>query len=128
MKDKNFIEINEDKDGELLKLPGKVIEECLTILKLDSIFLSSKDLMDYSMLLGIEHIDLDLALEQKNATNQRGIYSSDVQIASNGSRYRQIYYISMIDYLQNFSLQKKLETLTNKLSANAEDRSALPPN
>ena len=72
-------------------------EQILKIAKLDSSFLCSKNLMDYSLLLGIEYIDLEKSYVSD--LKHRGIIHSETRINKHGKKFKQILYVSLIDYL-----------------------------
>ena len=59
MKDLNYLEINRDLSGQLMKLSKQQFDELDWILKADSKFLSDHNLMDYSLLLVIEECPVD---------------------------------------------------------------------
>lgn len=60
LKDLNYLEMNQDLDGCLMNLTGNQYDQLEWLLKLDSIFLKNHDLMDYSVLLVIENLPVDL--------------------------------------------------------------------
>ena len=77
--------------------------------ELDSIYLSSKNLMDYSMLIGIKYSDGNLM---------------DINYSPSTIQSKQNISISIIDYLQDYNLEKKFERL---LKCFRRDISCVPP-
>ena len=71
MKDNNIIEINQDTDNNFFNFPKDKIDHCLEILKQDSLLLARNNLMDYSLLFGIERVD-----SLKDVKDMRGIVKS----------------------------------------------------
>jgi len=65
--------------------------------------------MDYSLLFGIERVD-----SLKNVQNVRGLIKSHKCHDCDGKKFYQVFYISILDYLQDYGLQKKIETKRNK--------------
>lgn len=59
LKDKNLLQINHDLDYPLVALPSNKIELLKEAINSDSEFLRSHNLMDYSLLLVIEHVKAD---------------------------------------------------------------------
>jgi len=57
LKDTNFTEINKDLD--LIKLNQKQIDNLEKLIEADSLFLKRNKLMDYSLLLVIEHVQIE---------------------------------------------------------------------
>ena len=79
--------------------------------------------MDYSLLFGIERVD-----SLKDVKDMRGLIKSYECLDIDGNKFYQVFYISILDYLQDYSLQKKIETKRNKFKkGNPKDRSAIPP-
>ena len=58
MKDLNLIEINKAYDKQLIDLSEKKQKELLRVILKDSQFLAKHNLIDYSLLLTLEHIKL----------------------------------------------------------------------
>lgn len=59
MKDLNYLEINRDLSGQLMKLSKEQFDELDWLFKVDSQFLRDHNLMDYSVLLVIEEVQVD---------------------------------------------------------------------
>jgi len=103
LKDTNFIEISKSIGKRLLNVTEEKCYEILNALEADSKFLASHNIMDYSLLLVVE-------------------------TAPGGFGYQE-YHIGIIDYLQKWTLSKKLEkawkTTTNR--GISEKLSAIAP-
>lgn len=56
LKDLNYVEINNDLGGRLMQLGKDQVKDLDDRLKKDSAFLARHNLMDYSVLLGIEEV------------------------------------------------------------------------
>lgn len=99
------------KDMDLnygFKTSGAVGLEVAQQLDRDSDFLASKNLMDYSLLVGVVHkhfkVDnIDLDPEDPFERNQHGALTADI-VTGPGD-----FYIGIIDILQEWNLQKKFE-------------------
>lgn len=59
MKDINYLEINKEFEGQLMKLDKKQYRLLNWLIKMDSDFLRNHNLMDYSMLLVIESVKIE---------------------------------------------------------------------
>jgi len=81
--------------------------------------------MDYSMMLGIEHVNVKDYLKKKEA---RGHLKSKNTTMVNGQKCFKIYYLSILDFLQDFTLQKKFEGFKNRFRKGKRgNRSAVNP-
>mmetsp|Transcript_20690 Transcript_20690/g.31681 ORF Transcript_20690/g.31681 Transcript_20690/m.31681 type:complete len:107 (+) Transcript_20690:2388-2708(+) len=58
LKDMNYLEINKDCQNQLFKVPEHQFDNLAWIIKEDSLFLKNKGIMDYSLLLVIEHVKI----------------------------------------------------------------------
>ena len=72
-------------------------------------FMKSIGLMDYSLLLAVEKIDARPSFSLNPDTDPR---QRKYQIASNDSA---TYHVSIIDYLQDWNMNKKSERLIKTL-------------
>jgi len=106
-KDIDFLNLNEcEKD---FKLCAKLLRS----LEKDTKLLESNDIMDYSLMLVIEEFELN-----KNLTESKKFFKVGKYCCS----------IAIIDFLQNYSKFKKLETNFNRLKKNDPYRhSCIPP-
>jgi 23S rRNA U2552 (ribose-2'-O)-methylase RlmE/FtsJ len=140
LKDLNLLEIC--KNTNLLLFRPEDQKVILDNLERDVALLRKKNIMDYSLLLAVENnpeyhaliqggtlIQHKLTLVTSDGTSQireedveamrRRIACMPYKFLSKGGRY--IYHVSIIDYLQDFNLDKKLEnaikTVINKPDA-----------
>jgi hypothetical protein len=60
LKDLNYIEINNDLNSNLMNLSKQMYDQLEWLVRMDSLFLKNAQLMDYSLLLVIETIEVDL--------------------------------------------------------------------
>lgn len=95
-------------------------------------FLNSNDLMDYSLLLGVEQVndnqtnlgineqqDFQSMIENADALGKHSVRSIDGKF---------IYHVAIIDYLQIFNTKKNLEIFFKKLiGAKASELSSINP-
>ena len=70
-------------------------------MKLDVNFLQKHNLMDYSLLIQIENLKKDQAMDIDEDFLSRNQYISD--------NHKEIYHIGIIDYLQSFTNKKWVE-------------------
>ena len=82
MKDNNIIEINKDTCNNFFNFPKDKIDDCLKILKKDSLLLAQNNLMDYSLLFGIERVDSLLDVQ-----TMRGVVKSHKCQDPDGSKF-----------------------------------------
>ncbi len=54
----NYLEINKDCQNQLFKVPQQKFDTLAWLIQEDSQFLRSKGIMDYSLLLVIEHVKM----------------------------------------------------------------------
>ena len=95
--------------------------ECLKyLIKKDTNFLTNHNLMDYSLLFGVFKIQ-DKALLEKNIPSLTNMFISKFK--------HYVYSISIIDYLQSYSAQKKLENVLKSIGnpSKKDKLSCLPP-
>ena len=110
----NFSKSETLKDIDFLKmkvhvnLPEENLKEINQIIELDVKFLRENQLMDYSILLGIELANKTL----KGAKGNRRLCLSKC------GKY--IYHICIIDYLQTFNLAKRGEIFLKTVFENAK--------
>jgi 1-phosphatidylinositol-4-phosphate 5-kinase len=116
LKDVNFLEINKTK--KLVCLKDIEMGHLHAIIKQDSEFLKSHNLMDYSLLLIIEQV--------KKGSVKAGELSRNQFLAKGGDF---IYHVGIIDYLQVWSFEKRMEAAfkTNVMKRNGELISATEP-
>lgn len=151
LKDKNLLAMNQEKLW--LRFSEKDRKEILKMMRTDVKLMSKYNLMDYSLLLGIQENPnyMDARREYAKSNNNNNSVSLDISrvssIASNsgemqlvqkrfdGSRHkflskcgRYIYHIGIIDYLQDFNFDKKIENfLKFRLLMKGAGISAVPP-
>lgn len=101
LKDRNFLEIQNffRNEKDIIKLPQNKMRKINRILEKDANFLKKHNLMDYSLLIKIEPLRSTSLLN----LNSR---SRNIYISSDGT---EAYHIGVIDYLQGYTLEKKLE-------------------
>ena len=96
-------------------MPFLTLIRIKNIIKHDADFLKSQGVMDYSMLLVIEKADFRV-----DETRNRFMSADGTQI----------YHVGIIDYLQNYGFQKKMETVIKKFQCLRElksEISCIPP-
>lgn len=79
MKDINYLEINKEFEGQLMKLDKKQYDSLKWLTKMDSEFLSKHNLMDYSMLLVIESVKIEQMDEESEVVESIGVSSINSQ-------------------------------------------------
>jgi hypothetical protein len=107
---KGLKDIDFERINSRMKLMSLDLDEAATLsnlLKKDSAFLSSVDIMDFSLLLVIENLD------KPGQTSRNAIISGN-----------QVYHIGIIDFLQTWDFQKRAESW---LKSGKEAPSAVPP-
>lgn len=132
----------EAKKGSILKdldikrklyLPPYIKKKFLEQLESDSKFLSSHNVMDYSLLLGISYNDddSDITLSTKNKKDSfiSVFHESDGgTIGYNYEEQRQeIYFFGIIDILQRYTGRKKLEHLFKSMAYSSYRISIVQP-
>ena len=122
LKDINFLEIQNDLKTHLFKGTASTKEKIMKILMLDSLFLQSHNIMDYSMLL---------VIEDKTSNKETIRFSVNSSILENGDSRNRIgkQHIGIIDYLQLFNFNKKVEGCwkTKVLGKKSNLLSSAPP-
>jgi len=98
-----------------LSLPLKVRDQLITTIQRDSSFMCSQGLMDYSLLVGIHFVGDDT----------RTTVSGDYGVMS--AEENEIFYIGIIDTLQQFNRKKKLEATLKRFKYDKTKISAVPP-
>ena len=96
------------KDCDLhktLKLSKNESNKLYNQLKRDSVFLSKCNIMDYSLLLGIKYISI--ATNEDKEIHHYGVAAQMVQGPG-------VYYMAIIDMLQEWNISKKLERIAKK--------------
>lgn len=113
MKDVNFKLINQEFNHGLLSFSPLEIEHYHEIVKKDSELLKKYNLMDYSLLLIIEHSSSPIGEITPKPKFERGVVDSENTLAPTFSKQtekvHQRYHIAIIDYLQEYNLNKKME-------------------
>lgn len=150
LKDKNLLAMNQEKIW--LRFSEKDRKQIMKIMRIDCKLLSTYNLMDYSLLTCIqENPDYTTVMrefrrqsanETLNSSNARKISVSAnsaemhaLRAKFDGSRHkflskcgRYIYHIGIIDYLQDFNVDKKMENfLKYRLLMKGPGISAVPP-
>lgn len=149
-KDLDFLEERVEK-GNLIQLPSEGDRTAfLQALKNDVVWLQKRNIMDYSLLIGIhdktkkmskflnyksgrfEDVDYDdlskenvakLSISAEDLENQRTTLTPFSMIESGGN---ETYYVAIIDILQPYNLVKKMETLIKGMIHDSEDISSIP--
>lgn len=138
-KDLNFLE-NHVK----IHLSSEKRVQFETQLKQDVALLKRLNIMDYSLLLGLRHINknnnevLDEEFKRVSQIVHKevpGAHKSTITdtdggilaVDPNGNDMDLIYYVGIIDCLTNYSTLKKLETFFRTLKHRRESISAIPP-
>ncbi|TID28345.1 hypothetical protein CANINC_002523 [Pichia inconspicua] len=138
LKDLNFIE-----DGMKINLSRLKKEQVLSQLSKDVSLLEKLNIMDYSLLLGIRHLNVsedDVSSSYQRISmivhqNVPGAHKNTIfetgggirGVDSQGEDMEIVYYIGIIDCLTNYSTLKKLETFFRTLRYRREAISAVPP-
>ena len=112
--DNDFVWLQSHFNSFGLFLKDKDIAEIHKSLKADCEYLSQNDLMDYSILIGIEKIK-DNLVENK-------VYKTFM--SENG---KFVYHISIIDYLQKYNFTKKSENFIKVNLLRKENHSYIDP-
>ena len=104
----------------------------LDALESDSKFLSNQGLMDYSILIGIEEIKSERKVSKLGLGIQSVKQSQDTSLQAYkflSKCQKFIYHVSIIDFLQTFTLKKKAELAYKATfkSAKVADISSMPP-
>jgi len=87
-----------------VKLGPKLRTLMLEQIKKDSNFLMTKNIMDYSLLVGITTVT---KLKQQNIDFSKGIVSTD----ENDNPLEEVYFMGIIDIMQEFNAMKKGENM-----------------
>ena len=137
LKDQNFVK-NQHHVQEM-NLSGRDCELINTAIRKDSNFLASLNIMDYSMLLGIEakvHVNTGAMERSASIDERRGNNFSTTAELTRFARHRfmstdglQTYHLSIIDFLQLWNCNKKSEQFAKVriLRANKAQLSAVEP-
>ena len=86
----------EDKDREI----------ALHSLERDSLFFSKLDIMDFSLLLGVQIINKSLSKEKRKSMMEKAKSERGLSVSKDG---KFIYFFGIIDYLQKYNFSKVLE-------------------
>lgn len=102
LKDKNFLEIQKlfFQERDVLKIPTKDMREIKRIIEKDAAFLSMHNLIDYSLLIKVEKLPMNLL----SLPNQ----SRNIFVAEDET---EAYHLGVIDYLQEYTAKKHFEHL-----------------
>ena len=112
--DNDFVWLQSHFNSFGLFLKDKDIAEIHKSLKADCEYLCQNDLMDYSILIGIEKI------KDKRVSNK--VYKT--YLSENG---KFVYHISIIDYLQKYNFAKKSENFIKVNLLRQENLSCIDP-
>ena len=96
----NFMDIN-SSDKRLVRMDVTQIEPMYSLVEADAEFLKSVNVMDYSLLLVIEQITDKVQTAYRLETLGRNEYKSHDN--------SMIYHVGIIDFLQRWTPQKKME-------------------
>ena len=113
-RDKIYKDLDFTASVREIKLPENIIQRIVSSLELDSQLLETYEIMDYSMLLFIEEMTPN----------------NEILLLSNRCFQFEEFVISIgiIDYLQGYSVRKKLETKFNALKPDQTNNySCIPP-
>lgn len=102
LKDLNYLEIQKTHKKCIMDISEQTKENLQLIISSDAEFLRQHNLMDYSLLIQIEKVRSLVKKERKRNV----IYSQNCDY---------IYHIGIIDFLQDYSLAKKMETTIKTL-------------
>ena len=105
----NLIEIQRLNNIKLLNVDDEIVENVIYTIESDTRFLQKHNLMDYSLLIQIEKVSSGQKLPE---TKNRNIIQS-----VDGKR---LYHIGIIDFLQDFSYAKKIESFIKTTKAKGE--------
>lgn len=148
LKDRNLLAMNKEKIW--LRFSNKDRKQILTTMKRDCALLKTYNMMDYSLLLCIQenHIYKTKKAELMQNSRSNSVLSStsgdtvfkrtllnEVRKEFVGSRHlfmsscgKYLYHIGIIDYLQDFNADKKLENfLKYHVKQDGDGISAMPP-
>ncbi|TYZ67527.1 hypothetical protein PybrP1_004713 [[Pythium] brassicae (nom. inval.)] len=86
----------------------------------DIVFLASRGIIDYSILLGVRYLKSGERLPSSSSAQSQGIYSSDLE---------KVYYLGTVDMLQRYNWKWTLQRwlLGVLLCKDTRDVSAVPP-
>ena len=118
LKDINLLNIKVDEN--ILKFSPFDSTSIINLLKEDSELLRNGNVMDYSMLLGIEENVLYRPPGHDSKIVTAEMMSSEDEFFKNwhrfiSSNWQYIYHISVIDYLQDYDMGKKFENLAKSI-------------
>ena len=106
----------------MIQLDAKTTAMLRETEKSDSEFLANYGLMDYSMLLVIETVPAGSV----KSTSRWSAITKSKEIGVPESQ--QVYHFGIIDYLQDWNLNKKIERFVLRLKkGDPNERSAVPP-
>lgn len=131
LKDINLLNIKIDQN--ILKFSPFDSSNIVNLLKDDSSILRDGNVMDYSMLLAIEENVLyrPPGIDSTNVSAEKmkeedEFFKNRHRFISSNRQY--IYHISVIDYLQDYNIDKRFENLAKTiLKGNKAEISAVPP-
>ena len=149
----NLLEIEHDLNHNLLEFTEEQILHTKNVLASDSEFLARNGIMDYSLLLKVEHINLDVQESSKsyskanslvNEQNRHEIMTQKRTVNSilnslrksrqsnlssmTEEQFHQIYHLGIIDYLQKWDISKKLEQCAKRMKGVSKNKiSAVEP-
>jgi hypothetical protein len=145
LKDQNLLKMNQQ--NVWLRFNMKDRRKIMKVMQLDIKLMQTYNLMDYSLLMCIQE-NPDFAKVMNARTNRsmmsnphnqsllsNGSEMTEIRNRFEGSRHkflskcgRYIYHIGIIDYLQDFNFDKKLENLLKqKILLKGDGISAVPP-
>ena len=136
LKDQNFV--SNQHDVQEINMSPQEIEKINTAIRRDTNFLASIQIMDYSILLGIES-KVQINSENFEHTVINAGRKQSVRSTAELQRFKrhrfvspegmQTYHVSIIDFLQLWNCQKKAEQFakTTILRANKKQLSAVEP-
>lgn len=122
LKDENFKEINEQLwNGKLVMASNDTRIKMLKQIKCDSEFLCRNGIMDYSLLI-VGESNKDNLIKAKHEQGKRNQFFSPDE--------RVIYHIGIIDFLQGWTFDKKVEANSKMIfkCKNPTKISAVEPN
>uniref|UniRef100_A0A6B2LC72 PIPK domain-containing protein n=1 Tax=Arcella intermedia TaxID=1963864 RepID=A0A6B2LC72_9EUKA len=131
LKDVDFLELNKK-----IPLPVETYNLLLNQIEQDCNFLSSYEIMDYSLLIGIYYSNSsEICSEGLITTNTssdsqitRSCYFSRLDGCVNPiSGKKEVYYLGIIDYLIVYTEKKKIETFFKTLASETQTISAINP-
>ena len=98
------LDLNWNDDKAIVLLEAKDREIMLHQIEKDSMFLSKHNLMDYSLLVGIYEKDEESNMSEEDLVQM----SKDKSYCFISYDRQQLYFLGIIDYLQEYNLKKKL--------------------